>query len=163
MVNSDQTVEPDETFFVNLTMPTEATIADAQGIGTIQNDDLPVLLIEEGSQNAAALDLVLLFRDPFPLSRMYFLGSEVRTRVSLFALHLDPGEPVSGLTVSAEDNLGGLYSLPVEFLGAVPGVDGLSQVVVRLPDSVNTANELKLKLTVHGQVSNIAPIRIAGP
>lgn len=163
VVNSDQTVEPAETFFVNLTMPTEATIADAQGIGTIQNDDLPVLLTEEGSQNAAALDVALLLRDPFPLSRMYFVSSEVRTRVSLFALHLDPGEPLSALTVSAEDNLGGLYFLPVEFIGAVPGVNDLSQVVVRLPDSVNNANELKLKLTVHGQASNIAPLRIAAP
>ena len=53
--------------------------------------------------------------------------------------------------------------MPVEFLGAVPGVDGLSQVVVRLPDSVNNANELKLKLIVHGQASNIAPIRITAP
>lgn len=163
VVNSDQTVEPDETFFVNLTTPTEATIADAQGTGAIQNDDLPVLLTEEGSQNAAALDVALLLRDPFPLSRMYFVSSEVRTRVSLFALNLDPGEPLSALTVSAEDNLGGLYSLPVEFLGVVPGVDGLSQVVVRLPESVNNANELKLKLTIHGQASNIASIRIAAP
>ena len=163
VVNSDQTVEPDETLFVNLTTPTEATIADAQGIGTIQNDDLPVLLTEEGSQNAAALDVALLLRDPFPLSRMYFVSSEVRTRVSLFALHLDPAEPLSGLTVNAEDNLGGLYSLPVEFLGAVQGVDGLSQVVVRLPDSVNNAHELKLKLIVHERASNIAPIRITAP
>ena len=163
VVTSDQTVEADETFFVNLAMPTEATIADAQGAGTIQNDDLPVLLTEEGSQNAAALDAVLLLRDPFPLSRMYFLGSEVRTRVSLFALHLDPGEPLSALTLSAEDNLGGTYSLPVEFLAAVPGVEGLSQVVVRLPDSVNNATELNLKLTVHGEDSNTARIRIAAP
>ena len=163
VVQSDQTVEPDETFFVNLTVPTEATIADAQGLGTIQNDDLPVLLIEEGSQNAAAVDVMLLSRDPFPLSRNYFLGPEVRTRVSLFALHLDPGEPLSAVSVSAEDNLGGLYSLPVEFLAAIPGVDGLSQIVVKLPDNVNNANELKLKLTVHGQASNVAPIRIATP
>jgi Calx-beta domain/WD40-like Beta Propeller Repeat len=160
-VNSDQTVEPDETFFVNLTLPTEATIAAAQGIGTIQNDDLPVLLTEEKSENAAALDLVLFLRDPFPLSTKYLLGPEVRTRVSLFALHLDPGEPLAALTVSAEDNLGGIYLLPVEFVGAVPEVDGLSQIVVRLPDGINNATELKLKLTVHGQASNVAPIRIA--
>ncbi len=33
------TPEPDETFFVNLTSPTNATISDIQGLGTIQNDD----------------------------------------------------------------------------------------------------------------------------
>jgi len=39
-VNGDTTVEPDESFTVNLTNPTgNATIADAQATGTIVNDD----------------------------------------------------------------------------------------------------------------------------
>ncbi len=42
-VNGDATVEPNETFFVNLSGATgNATITDAQGVGTIQNDDQPV-------------------------------------------------------------------------------------------------------------------------
>jgi hypothetical protein len=39
-VNGDTTVESNETFNVNLTGPTGATIADSQGVGTIVNDDL---------------------------------------------------------------------------------------------------------------------------
>jgi hypothetical protein len=39
LVNGDTTVEPNETFFVNLSNPTNATIADNQGLGTIVNDD----------------------------------------------------------------------------------------------------------------------------
>jgi hypothetical protein len=39
-VNGDITVEPDETFDVNLANPTgNATIADARGVGTVINDD----------------------------------------------------------------------------------------------------------------------------
>lgn len=38
-VVGDSTVEPNETFNVNLTSPVGATIADAQGRGTIRNDD----------------------------------------------------------------------------------------------------------------------------
>ena len=38
-VNGDTTVESDETFFVSLTNPTNATIADGTGTGTIVNDD----------------------------------------------------------------------------------------------------------------------------
>ena len=38
-VNGDTVVEPDETFFVNLTNPTNATLAKGQGQGTILNDD----------------------------------------------------------------------------------------------------------------------------
>ena len=38
-INGDTSVEPNETFFVNLSNPTNATIADGQGQGTIINDD----------------------------------------------------------------------------------------------------------------------------
>ena len=38
--------DPDERFFVNLTSPINASIADAQGVGTIQDDDLAQLSIE---------------------------------------------------------------------------------------------------------------------
>ncbi|MFN9627466.1 MAG: Calx-beta domain-containing protein, partial [Planctomycetota bacterium] len=36
---NDNLVEPNETFFVNLSSASGATIADSQGIGTILNDD----------------------------------------------------------------------------------------------------------------------------
>ena len=38
-VTGDMAFEPDETFFVNVTNVTGATLADGQGLGTIQNDD----------------------------------------------------------------------------------------------------------------------------
>jgi Calx-beta domain len=38
-INDDITVEPNETFFVNLSGAFNATIADGQGLGTILNDD----------------------------------------------------------------------------------------------------------------------------
>ena len=38
-VNGDTKYEADETFFVNLSRPTNATLADGQGQGTILNDD----------------------------------------------------------------------------------------------------------------------------
>ena len=40
-VNGDTTLEPNETFFVNVTNVTGATVTDGQGLGTIQNDDSP--------------------------------------------------------------------------------------------------------------------------
>lgn len=45
-VLGDTRSEGDETFFVNLSSPSNATIADGQGLGTIRNDDtLPTLSI----------------------------------------------------------------------------------------------------------------------
>ena len=40
-INGDMTVEPNETFTVNLSNAINAAIADAQGVGTIINDDGP--------------------------------------------------------------------------------------------------------------------------
>lgn len=40
-VNGDMAFEPNETFFVNLSSVTGATILDGQGAGTISNDDCP--------------------------------------------------------------------------------------------------------------------------
>ena len=39
LVNGDRLAEPNETFFVNLSSPTNATIADGQGVGTILDDE----------------------------------------------------------------------------------------------------------------------------
>ncbi|CAD1797665.1 autotransporter domain-containing protein [Xanthomonas euroxanthea] len=51
-VNGDSLSEPDETFFVNVSNVTGATVADAQGLGTIVNDDaVPSLSIDDISVN----------------------------------------------------------------------------------------------------------------
>ena len=44
-VTGDTTVEPNDTFLVNLTSPVSATIADTQAVVTILNDDSPLLTI----------------------------------------------------------------------------------------------------------------------
>lgn len=162
----DPVVEPDETFFVNLANPTGGTIVDSQAVGTIQNDDQPpVLLLEENSQRAAALELTSGMRDPFPLTREFNFGPDLRTRISLFALNLTliPGENSSAVTVSAEDDAGIVHSLPVEFVGVVLNQPTLSQIVVRLPESIGNTSELKLKVSLRGQTSNVGIIRIATP
>ena len=47
-VKGDVLDEPNETFFVNLSSPTNATMADAQGLGTItDNDATPTLSIND--------------------------------------------------------------------------------------------------------------------
>ncbi|NCR45183.1 MAG: endo-1,3-1,4-beta-glycanase ExsH, partial [Microcystis aeruginosa SX13-01] len=45
-VNGDTAIEPDETFLVNLSNPSNALITDNQGLGTITNDDVSVTPIE---------------------------------------------------------------------------------------------------------------------
>jgi hypothetical protein len=62
-VNGDMTFEPDETFFVNLSNPQNATILDGQGVGTILNDDpqprISISDLAEFEGNAGTTDFVL--------------------------------------------------------------------------------------------------------
>ena len=59
-IKGDIKVEPNETFFVNLSAPTGATIADAQGVATLLNDDNPptggsvVIQAETGTRSSGA-------------------------------------------------------------------------------------------------------------
>src|SRR5439155_10481398 len=46
-VNGDTNIEGDETFFVNVTNVTGATVMKGQGTGTIKNDDTPSLSIND--------------------------------------------------------------------------------------------------------------------
>ena len=57
-VSGDMLVEPGETFFVNLSNVTGATVVDGQGLATITNDDTPLLVISQvygGGGNASAI------------------------------------------------------------------------------------------------------------
>ena len=57
-VNGDTLVEPNETFFVNISnVSANASVSDGQGLGTIQNDDTANLVISQvygGGDNSGA-------------------------------------------------------------------------------------------------------------
>ena len=73
-INGDTTVESDETFFVNLSAPTNATIADGQATGTILNDDLPSISINdpapqaEGNAGTTTMTFTVTLSQPSPLT-----------------------------------------------------------------------------------------------
>lgn len=58
IINGDATVEPNESFFVNVTSVTGATLGDGQGVGTISNDDFTLVPIRDiqGSGNVSPLN-----------------------------------------------------------------------------------------------------------
>lgn len=155
-VRGDLIVEGTEQFFLNLSNPVNATIADGQGVGTIVDDDSLILLTEANVQRAIALDSVLFTRDVFPIPNDLNFSSDHRTRVILFAtgLKLLPGENASAVTATAEDSQGTVRALAVEFAGKVPTYDWLSQVVVKLNDQITIAGDIKIKITLHGATSN---------
>ena len=166
-IAGDLTNEFDETLLLNLSNATNANINDSQGVGTITNDDAPVLLIDDTTGRALALDSVHLTRDEFSLINPFnFGGADQRRRISLFVFHLQllPADTAANLTVTAEDGVGGVYTLTVENISQFAAVPDVTQVVVRLPDVVVGApRDLSVKVQLRGPASNSAIIKIAAP
>jgi len=137
----------------------------AQIVQQIQAD-APVLLTEQNSERAIAMDLVTQTRDPFSLINRYNLSTDLRRRVDLFVwrLGLLPSDNASNVIVLAEDDQGRTYNLVVEYVGALSGLGEVTQVVVRLPDSVAGApRDLWVKAGLRSAFSNSAVIKIAAP
>ena len=157
VINGDTGSEPNETFVVNLTNPGNGTIARAQAVGTIVDNDAPALLVDI-SQRAIAVDSVTFVRDPFAVVNTVNFSSDQRTRIILFAVDLNL---VAGdvITVQAEDTQNVVRQLPVEFTTAVPNFNGLSQIVVRLPDGLPPGDHM-VSFTLRGVSSNKGLITI---
>src|SRR5438552_5024313 len=116
----------------------------------------PMLLTEENTNRAIALDSVTFIRDPFPLTTLNNFSFDQRTRITIFAIGLElrPGEDLSVVTAQAEDAAHKTYPLRVEYLAKVPGFDWLTQVVIRLPDDSLSAGDLLIGINLRGAVSN---------
>jgi hypothetical protein len=70
LVNGDRVGEPNETFVVNLNNPTNATIADGQGVGTI-TDNEPRISITDVSKSEGRKGKTTLFTFTVTLSTPY--------------------------------------------------------------------------------------------
>jgi parallel beta-helix repeat protein len=76
-VLGDLLVEPDETFFVNLSAPVNATIADGQGLGTIVDDDAPSLSSNELSHGSIQRADLLVRPDFYRIGQKPYSSYEV--------------------------------------------------------------------------------------
>jgi len=152
----DLLVEGTEQFFVNLSNPINATIAKGQGVCTIIDDDTLLLLTEPGVQHAPALDSVTFLRDTFSVTDTLNFSSDQRTRINVLGigLKLAAGEGASAVTASAEDPVGGVWPLTVEYVGRVPNQDWLWQVTLKLNNQITLTGDYKVRITVHGATSN---------
>ncbi len=124
---------------------------------------VPMLLTDETTGRAVALDSVTMVRDPLPRDTAHNFSQDRRTRVTLFAVNADlmPGEGASVVTAQIEDVQNRIYPMMVEYVGKVPNFDWLTQIIVRLPDEVSNYGEWWwVKITVRGAASNSAQMLI---
>ncbi len=94
VVNGDTVPEADETFFVNLSGVTNATIADNQGVGTITNDDVPVTISPTTLPNGS-------------VASAYSQTLTASGGLAPYAFSVSAGALPAGLTLSAAGVLSG--------------------------------------------------------
>ena len=165
---NDALVEGDETINLNLGSPTGTGSLGTQSTAvlTIGTDDGPVLLFDAATQEAIALDLVNLTRDPFSLTNPFNMSADQRRRISLFVWQAAPlaSNEVGSVTATMRDDEFRVYQLEVEALNPVTAVPGVTQVVVKLPDSIIGApRDMLVKVTVKGLTTNEAFIHVTAP
>ena len=125
----------------------------------------PILLTESSKDKAIAVQSVAFLPGPFSITTPHNLSSDTRTRITLLARNMETsaGETVSLPIVQAEDAQRRIISLPVEFVGKVPGFSWLTQIVVRLPNELEAAGEVQVSVSFRGRMSNKAQITVATP
>ena len=138
-------------------------IAAAGLFTTLEAASKPPILITQAapSTRAIAFESVTMKPEPFsPTSTVQF-GSDSRTRIAIFArdLELYAGEGANAFSADAQDSTGKLYLLTVEYVGRVPGFEGITMLILRLSDDLGNVGDVLLRVNLHGVASN--RVRIA--
>ena len=108
-VNGDTMVETDETFYVNLSSPTNATFSKSQGGGTIQNDDIALGIMATDATKAEGNSGTTPFT--FTVSRSGLTTGATTVNYAVTRSETDPAD--------SEDFAGALPSGQVSFAAGV--------------------------------------------
>src|SRR2546423_1682118 len=126
----------------------------------------PVLLSNNDSTRAVAVDSVTLSAEPFNRDQIAPLSADNRTRIMIFAMNLDmiAGESVNAFSADAEAVVNGAtvrYPLSVEYMSPVPGFEGITEFIVRLNDQMPAdMGDVLIRLNLHGMASNRVRVAI---
>ena len=143
--------------------PTPDALIDNLSYGQrrVGNEPPVPQLLMTSTGRAMAVDSVTTTSEPFHVLAPHLLSTDGHTRITLFIVGvlLQPAD-LQFVTVQAEDTQAHLVNLPVEATALVKNVSWMSQVTVRVPDALAAAGNVNIRVTVHGVVSNAAPLQI---
>jgi len=160
----DTSAEANEAVRILLSNPTGATFLANVAFGTILDDDVLNMLLEESGPNpnqASAVDAVLGVRDPFRVFMPeWYSAVPQNTRVMLFAqnLQLNPGEPPSQVLVRFTLNNSVILQVPAEDVRPLRESE-FTQVVFRLPTGLPPGT-YTVQIFAHTRLTNGGTLRI---
>lgn len=159
---SDQPIQS-LTISLDFPEPTPPAVVDNLTFGQRRAGNEPPVpqLLTSNTGGAIALDSVTTESEPFHVLSSHNFAPDGHTRITLFlaGVALEPAD-AAFVTVQAEDAQQHLFNLPVEATASVKNLSWMSQVTVRLPDTLAGAGNLNVTVTVRDKVSNKASLRI---
>ena len=132
-------------------------------VANVQGQNRPLVLISENtSTRAIALESITFAREPFPVTSLISWRPDARTRIILFALNLrlQPGEEPSNVTADAEDGTHRSYALEVEYVEPVRGQRWMSAVCLKMNDQMDGVGDVLVRINHQGRASNRVRIAI---
>ena len=140
----------------------DQTLAPFTGTPSATPAGAPILLGRGTPARAIVLDSVTTTTEPFTVSNTHNFSTDQRTRISLFAVNLDlgPSETLSVIEARAEDSLGHIFPMTIEYFGAVPNFPWLKQIVVKLPDEIANKVEVQVSLKARGFTGNKVILKV---
>src|SRR5688572_12458879 len=116
----------------------------------------PILISQETSTRAIALESVTQQHEPFSITSESSFATDKRTRITLFAMNLvlAPGETFNAVTAEAQSGDGARYPLTVEYVGPLPDQSWATAITVRLNENLPEAGDVLVRITYRGVASN---------
>jgi hypothetical protein len=122
-------------------------------------------MTQGSTDRAVALHSTLFTAQPFLVRSSLNFGSDLRTRILLFATNLSflSGETKAAVSVEATDSRGISYDLTVEDVIKIPNYPSITAVTIILPDDPSINGDLLVRLGIHGVLSNTVRVGIRAP
>jgi len=144
--------------------PTPSVLLDNLSFGQRRAGNeppVPQLLVTSDTSRAVAVDSVTNESQPFHVLSTHNFATDGHTRITFFVVGLTlASADLPFVKVQAEDQQQHVFDLPCEAVGRVKNLSWMSQVTVRVPDTLAGAGNVNITVSVRNKVSNKAPVRI---